>query len=516
MIKSGKKYYSIVLIVFISLLAGCTWSETDVLQRKKLTITKDGSGTVKREPDQSYYVMGTEVTLTATPVEGWSFGGWQGGVNGETNPVTVSLDGDLDIQVLFTNENETFSLKINKYGSGSVSANPAMDTYPRETEVTLTATPVGELWEFSHWDGDLSGEENPLTLTMNGDKEIKAIFWVPGFTIVDPNLDKSVREVIGKPTGMLNSYDVDELYDLDASFMEIETLEGIQYVIALTLLNLNTTSISDISYLLRLTNLETLNLSSNAITDISPLFEMTKLIDLDLSNNQISDIDSLIWLWERDLTNLNLSGNEIEDLSALAGFKSLETLQLNDNQISDITLLSEMTLLTELNIGGNQISDITVLEDFDLQYLTKLDLSNNELDDMDDLAWLWSAPLRELNLEGNQINDIDNLYGLNYVESINLANNQILDVGVFYGMSSVKELNLSSNLVEDINNLAGLTNLERLYLHNNHIANIDILLQLDNLVEVNLRDNYLEIYPGSPAYEVIRILSEESGVIVRY
>ena len=41
--------------------------------------------------------------------------------------------------------------------------------------VNLTAI-ASEGYEFDHWSGNLSGSENPITLTMDSDKEITAEF----------------------------------------------------------------------------------------------------------------------------------------------------------------------------------------------------------------------------------------------------------------------------------------------------------------------------------------------------
>jgi hypothetical protein len=57
-------------------------------------------------------------------------------------------------------------------GSGTVTG---AGTYEGGTTATLTATPTAH-WEFSHWSNDLSGEDNPETLTMNGDKTVVANF----------------------------------------------------------------------------------------------------------------------------------------------------------------------------------------------------------------------------------------------------------------------------------------------------------------------------------------------------
>ncbi|MDR0232641.1 MAG: carbohydrate binding domain-containing protein [Dysgonamonadaceae bacterium] len=63
-------------------------------------------------------------------------------------------------------------------GSGSVNANPAPPVgqgYDEGTVVTLTAEPANG-WAFSEWSGDITGTQNPVTVTMNTHKNVTANF----------------------------------------------------------------------------------------------------------------------------------------------------------------------------------------------------------------------------------------------------------------------------------------------------------------------------------------------------
>ena len=68
-----------------------------------------------------------------------------------------------------------FSLNIDINGSGSVSLDPPGGVYNGGTDVTLT--PVADAgWVFSNWSGDLTGFDNPGSITMDGNKTIAANF----------------------------------------------------------------------------------------------------------------------------------------------------------------------------------------------------------------------------------------------------------------------------------------------------------------------------------------------------
>lgn len=64
---------------------------------------------------------------------------------------------------------EEFRVTIELDGAGKVLLTPSGGEYPEGTEVVLRASPKPG-HEFDHWSGDLSGTNNPITITMNRDK----------------------------------------------------------------------------------------------------------------------------------------------------------------------------------------------------------------------------------------------------------------------------------------------------------------------------------------------------------
>ena len=67
----------------------------------------------------------------------------------------------------------SFTLTLNVEGEGTVE--PTSGSFDAGTEVSLTATPAPG-WAFSRWEGDASDEANPLTITIDGDTTITAVF----------------------------------------------------------------------------------------------------------------------------------------------------------------------------------------------------------------------------------------------------------------------------------------------------------------------------------------------------
>jgi hypothetical protein len=65
---------------------------------------------------------------------------------------------------------------------GTTDPVPGEHTYPQGTEVTVTALPE-DRYRFGHWSGDASSSENPIVITMDSDKSLRANF-IRQFTLV--------------------------------------------------------------------------------------------------------------------------------------------------------------------------------------------------------------------------------------------------------------------------------------------------------------------------------------------
>ncbi len=145
-----------------------------------LSVVASGSGSVSKNPDQPNYNSGTVVELTATPIAGWTFAGWSGDATGSTNPLSVTMSSNKNITATF-NQN-TYTLSVVTAGSGSVSKNPDQPNYNSGSTVQLAATPVTG-WNFTGWSGDATGSTNPLSVTMDNNKNITGTFIQNTYTL---------------------------------------------------------------------------------------------------------------------------------------------------------------------------------------------------------------------------------------------------------------------------------------------------------------------------------------------
>ena len=153
---------------------------TFALDSYAVSVTTVGSGTVARNPDQASYEYGSSVELTATAAPDWHFVGWSGDASGSTNPLTVLVDAEKHITATFAID--TYPVHVATVGSGAVARNPDQAAYDLGSSVELTATPATG-WHFVEWSGDASGSTNPLTVLVDGEKNLTATFAIDSFTV---------------------------------------------------------------------------------------------------------------------------------------------------------------------------------------------------------------------------------------------------------------------------------------------------------------------------------------------
>ena len=293
----------------------------------------------------------------------------------------------------------------------------------------------------------------------------------------DANLERVVREALGRPHGHLIPEDVSFLTSIRASNGSISSLTGLENFTALDTLILTRNQITDITPLANLNNLKSLWLSSNQITDITPLANLNNLHTLWLYNNQIAEVEPLANL--NNLRVLELGLNQIADITPLANLNNLQVLELRHNQIADITPLANLNNLKELWLHWNQIAEVGPLAN--LNNLHTLNLESNQVAEVGPLANLNN--LRVLSLSSNQITDITPLANLNNLKELWLHWNQIAEVGPLANLNNLKELWSRHNQITDITPLANLNNLKDLWLHDNQIEDISALVANTSLGE---------------------------------
>ena len=143
-----------------------------------VTVTNDGNGIGTATPSTA--AAGTEITLTATPNEGYHLKEWEvmsGGVTIKDDKFLMPND-NVEVKAIFEEDAPApaeYTVTVTSGGNGMASASPAKAV--AGTEITLTAKP-DEGYRFKEWQvisGGVTIVDDKFTMP-EGNVEVKAIF----------------------------------------------------------------------------------------------------------------------------------------------------------------------------------------------------------------------------------------------------------------------------------------------------------------------------------------------------
>ncbi|MDF1487705.1 hypothetical protein [Tessaracoccus caeni] len=178
-------------------------------------------------------------------------------------------------------------------------------------------------------------------------------------TIKDPNLRACIVDEAGLfHTDTLTWSTAKAVTNLDCSWREIETLEGMPV----------------------LPNLTSLQLEGNSIQTATVLPDLPRLAYLGLKFNPLSSVERLPRSSAvPELEVLNVQGTGLETLKGLPAYRGLATLGARENGLTDLKGMPSLPRLEELLLRYN---DITTLEGMPrLPKLANLELVENPLRD---------------------------------------------------------------------------------------------------------------------------------------
>jgi len=184
-------------------------AEESYLYTLTLTTSGTGTGSIHASPTGPYS-NGTTVTIWANASAGSTFTGFAGALTGTTTPQILAIHQNTVVNAQFTLLEGHYSITITTQGSGTVTTNPTQPTYTSGQVVFISAIPSPG-WIFDHWTGNLTGNQNPGTLIMNGNKQITAWFI---FTNTPPVAVNDTAAVIKNSSNnridvLANDYDPD-------------------------------------------------------------------------------------------------------------------------------------------------------------------------------------------------------------------------------------------------------------------------------------------------------------------
>ena len=207
-------------------------------QQFSVSVNTQGEGTVATSgaTGQGSFEYGSSARFEAVPAAGWYFDSWTGNSSGNSNPLTVSIDGPKSITAVF--KRKKFDLTVSVQGEGTVTEQIIVQPgqYDYETQVKLTAVPE-EGWEFVNWSGDIGSTENPVNVTVSTPKNVTANFKeleIVSIEVLNP-IDsliisrKHKFQILGTYSNG-NHIDLTDLVTLDLTDEKIKLVENNEFI----------------------------------------------------------------------------------------------------------------------------------------------------------------------------------------------------------------------------------------------------------------------------------------------
>ena len=302
--------------------------------------------------------------------------------------------------------------------------------------------------------------------------------------------------------GQVTTANINTITVLNIPTGNITDLSGIQDFTSLRTLRCTGNMITTLD-LTNLSSLEDLNVSNNLITS---LLLPNSIIEVNAANNQLTGIDLST---HNNLIELNIEENQFTSFNS--GVADLEILNLSQNQLSTLNL-PILSSLTDLDLSNNLFTSLDFSNNL---ALTDLTLSNNALTALDislniqlELLRAANCTLNSLDLSlntalvrvlinGNQLSTID-LFSNLALEEINIGANPITSVGM--GSKPVLEKFSADNC--DITNIdfTQAPLLEYIGFESNQLTTVDLSqnpvlnrcwIRRNNLINMDFSNNPL-------------------------
>jgi hypothetical protein len=168
-------FFILFIVGFVGFVVSCGVGNKPTYE-VTTTVSPTEGGAIALSPSGGVYSEDEVVTMTGTPSNGWRFVRWEGDLSSTQNSSTITMNKNYSVVGVF--EKKNYPLTINIEGFGEVEEREIQQKtteYLFQTVVELTPVPdVG--WEFVEWSGDLSGNEVPKQITVDGEKTVTAKF----------------------------------------------------------------------------------------------------------------------------------------------------------------------------------------------------------------------------------------------------------------------------------------------------------------------------------------------------
>lgn len=182
MLHYQNKFSLLFILLWIGIsIASCTTEPETPVYTLSSSAEPSEAGSVLKSAEQRE--EGQNILIRAIPNKHWTFVSWAGDHNGTTKEIDVLMDSDKQVTAIFAKRE--YPLTIEVEGEGSVTEELISEKstdYLHGSVIRLKAE-ADFGWEFVEWTGDVTGEEETIDVTIDGETNIKAVFRIVNFDL---------------------------------------------------------------------------------------------------------------------------------------------------------------------------------------------------------------------------------------------------------------------------------------------------------------------------------------------
>ena len=347
------KYLKLFLVIF--LIVSCSSSDSPTQKYNlNITVSQENSGTVT--PSNGSYEEGSSLTITGIPSSGYIFKRWYGDLTGTTNPMTITMDSDKSILVVFEEKDSD--------GDGISDINDQCPDTPSGETVDSNGCSTSQV--DSDGDGVMdnidtcpdtpSGE----TVDSNGCPDSQLIYYGEnGVTIMCPNSNVGdLLELDGKVYLVVDSNSLIQLVKNNNEICNVCTskVTSMRYLFTVDDGDSNNTNIS--TYYDCISNWDVSN-----VTDMTYMFWKCINFNTDLSYWNVSNVKNMSFMFGRTNFNKDISNWDVSNVTDMKWMFSSSNFNqdISNWDVSNVTNTDSMFSSTPFNqdISSWDVSNVT-------------------------------------------------------------------------------------------------------------------------------------------------------------
>ena len=452
--------FAVLVVLFACSKDDTTTPEPEPVQVPKYTVTiKAGDGGTVSSAGGTYN-KDSQFSVTATPNAEYLFQAWSDG--NTDNPRTIKVGADLTITANFVKKQ--YDLTVTVVGDGAVAEEVVIQggRYNSGSQIKLTAT-AAEGWEFTSWTGAIESTDNPVTVTLDGAKEVTATFTRKKFdlTITIEGEGTVTEEVVVQPA----QYDYETQVKLTAvpetgwEFTawsgDLESTENPVTVTVEEAQNI-TATFTQLPSIYLDTNGITIKANSWAVVGETELLDGVEYLIVDytmlrqmIANNEnvtkvvTSKITNMNYLFDNKTTfNQDIGGWDVSSVTTMGGMFNNATSfnqDIGDWDVSSVTNMVGMFYRASnfnQDIGRWNVSSVTDMSYmFAYSYFFNQDIGDWDVSSVTNMASMFKSTLSfNQDIGGWDVSSVTNMQDMFY-----LAENFNRDIGD-WDVSSVQDM----------------------------------------------------------------------------